>query len=200
MCSIIYVYIHIITYYYIWSYHDISWQSPCFVVFLGWIPTISQQWSRHHRPFDTFRNIDTTRAERSAWGDSEDERGEPKSYTGVSENSVPLNPMVNDHYPYISLLNGYFIGNINPTFSDKPIRKNKPPTMEMSWDSNAQNWVSTCFKRKHIGCQPKNDSSQGGSKAPSFRWSNFGCPEMDEVGDDRTSNSKSKTTLGLFGV
>ena len=22
-----------------------------------------------------------------------------------------------DHYPYISLLNGYFIGNINPTFS-----------------------------------------------------------------------------------
>ena len=27
----------------------------------------------------------------------------PKTYTvnmGVSENSVPLNPMVNDHYPY----------------------------------------------------------------------------------------------------
>ena len=22
------------------------------------------------------------------------------SYMGVSENSVPLNPMVNDHYPY----------------------------------------------------------------------------------------------------
>ena len=79
--SKIYIYIYIITYYYIWSYHDISWQSPCFVVFLGWIPTISQQWSRHHRPFDTFRNIDTTRAERSAWGDSEDERREPKSYT-----------------------------------------------------------------------------------------------------------------------
>ena len=36
---------------------------------------------------------------------------------GVSENSVPLNPMVNDHYP--SLLNGY---NWEYTlFSDKPI-------------------------------------------------------------------------------
>ena len=23
-----------------------------------------------------------------------------KNYVGVSENSVPLNPMVNDHYPY----------------------------------------------------------------------------------------------------
>ena len=26
--------------------------------------------------------------------------GTPKSYMGVSENSVPLNPMVNDPYPY----------------------------------------------------------------------------------------------------
>ena len=24
----------------------------------------------------------------------------PYKYLGVSENSVPLNPMVNDHYPY----------------------------------------------------------------------------------------------------
>ena len=24
----------------------------------------------------------------------------PHVYMGVSENSVPLNPMVNDHYPY----------------------------------------------------------------------------------------------------
>ena len=40
-------------------------------------------------------------------------------YTGLSENSVPLNPMVNDHCPYISLLNGY---NWEYTlFSDKPI-------------------------------------------------------------------------------
>ena len=38
---------------------------------------------------------------------------------GVSENSVPLNPMVNDHYPSLSLLNGY---NWEYTlFSDKPI-------------------------------------------------------------------------------
>ena len=33
-------------------------------------------------------------------------------YIGVSENSVPLNPMVNDHNESLSLLNGYFIGNI----------------------------------------------------------------------------------------
>ena len=73
---------------------------------------------------------------------------------GLSENSVPLHPMVNDHCEWceqwevgklevgkgtngfvwkccvphctqwfcwsLSLLNGYFIGNINPTFSDKP--------------------------------------------------------------------------------
>ena len=37
---------------------------------------------------------------------------------GVSENSVPLNPMV--LLIIIPFLNGYFIGNINPTFSDKP--------------------------------------------------------------------------------
>ena len=38
---------------------------------------------------------------------------------GVSENTVPLNPMV--LLIIIPFLNGYFIGNINPTFSDKPI-------------------------------------------------------------------------------
>ena len=37
---------------------------------------------------------------------------------GLSENSVPLNPMV--LLIIIPFLNGYFIGNINPTFSDKP--------------------------------------------------------------------------------
>ena len=36
----------------------------------------------------------------------------------VSENSVPLNPMV--LLIIIPMKNGYFIGNINPTFSDKP--------------------------------------------------------------------------------
>ena len=34
---------------------------------------------------------------------------------GLSENSVPLNPMV--LLIIIPFLNGYFIGNINPTFS-----------------------------------------------------------------------------------
>ena len=38
---------------------------------------------------------------------------------GVSENSVPLNPMVNDHYPILSLLNGYLFGNI-PYFQTNP--------------------------------------------------------------------------------
>ena len=43
----------------------------------------------------------------------------PSHHMGVSENSVPLNPMV--LLIIIPFLNGYFIGNINPTFSDKPI-------------------------------------------------------------------------------
>ena len=38
---------------------------------------------------------------------------------GVSENSVPLKPMV--FMIIIPMKKGYFIGNINPTFSDKPI-------------------------------------------------------------------------------
>ena len=40
---------------------------------------------------------------------------------GVSENSVPLNPMVNDHYSLslLNILNGYFIGNI-PYFQTNP--------------------------------------------------------------------------------
>ena len=38
---------------------------------------------------------------------------------GLSENSVPLNPMV--LLIIIPMKNGYFIGNINPTFSDKPM-------------------------------------------------------------------------------
>ena len=40
-------------------------------------------------------------------------------YLGVSENSVPLNPLV--LLIMIPFFNGYFIGKINPTFSDKPI-------------------------------------------------------------------------------
>ena len=34
---------------------------------------------------------------RSAWCAGDDDKWEDM---GVSENSVPLNPMVNDHYPY----------------------------------------------------------------------------------------------------
>ena len=44
--------------------------------------------------------------------------GFKKLQVGVSENSVPLNPMV--LLIIIPMKNGYFIGNINPTCSDKP--------------------------------------------------------------------------------
>ena len=45
---------------------------------------------------------------------------------GVSENSVPLNPMV--FMIIIPMKNGYFIGNINPTFSGpNPFSSYKPP-------------------------------------------------------------------------
>ena len=42
-----------------------------------------------------------------------------QSHVDVSENSVSLNPMV--LLIIIPMKNGYFIGNINPTFSDKPM-------------------------------------------------------------------------------
>ena len=51
---------------------------------------------------------------------------------GVSENRVPLNPMV--FMIIIPITNGYFIGNINPTFSDKPIYDSVPGVV----------YVSTC--------------------------------------------------------
>ena len=38
---------------------------------------------------------------------------------GLSKNSVTHNPMV--LLIIIPMKNGYFIGNINPTFSDKPV-------------------------------------------------------------------------------
>ena len=40
-------------------------------------------------------------------------------HVDLSENSVPLHPMV--LLIIIPMKNGYFIGNINPTFSDKPM-------------------------------------------------------------------------------
>ena len=58
----------------------------------------------------------------------------------VSENSVPLNPMVNDHYPILSLLNGYFIGNI-PYFQTNPYYN---PVMS-TWDIPSHSFWSTCY-------------------------------------------------------
>ena len=46
------------------------------------------------------------------------------SHMGVSENSVPLNPMV--LLIIIPMKNGYFIGNINPTFQ-LPTHMLEPP-------------------------------------------------------------------------
>ena len=55
---------------------------------------------------------------------------------GVSENSVPLNPMV--LLIIIPMKNGYFIGNINPTFSDKPKWwKTRFQIIETRWSSLA---------------------------------------------------------------
>ena len=51
----------------------------------------------------------------------------------VSENSVPLNPMV--LLIIIPMKNGHFIGNINPTFSDKPMSRN--PTKFVKKQHNA---------------------------------------------------------------
>ena len=58
-------------------------------------------------------------------------------HMGVSENSVPLNPMV--FLILIPFLNGYFIGNINPTFSDIPIS----PWLDLRWSSFGSLWINT---------------------------------------------------------
>ena len=47
-------------------------------------------------------------------------RGGGPKYMGVSENSVPLNPMV--LLIIIPFLNGYFIGKINPIFRQTHIQ------------------------------------------------------------------------------
>ena len=56
---------------------------------------------------------------------------------GLSENSVPLHPMV--LLIIIPFLNGYFIGKINPTFSDIPISQKwmffPPPKSLDIWDT-----------------------------------------------------------------
>ena len=54
------------------------------------------------------------------------------TFLGVSENSVPLNPMV--LLIIIPFLNGYFIGNINPTFSDKPFSSFFKKNWGKSWN------------------------------------------------------------------
>ena len=71
-------------------------------------------------------------------------------HLGVSENSVPLNPMV--IMIIIPMKNGYFIGNINPTFSDKP-------TLGFPWMSPNQPLFFFLRSRRQLQCghgvQPK---------------------------------------------
>ena len=43
-----------------------------------------------------------------------------KPYMGVSENSVPLNPMVNDHYPVFKWLFHWEYTEYIPYFQTKP--------------------------------------------------------------------------------
>ena len=56
---------------------------------------------------------------------------------GVSENRE--NPIVPNGFAdgYIPMKNGYFIGNINPTFSDKPIWDDFVLTSWTSWRLSA---------------------------------------------------------------
>ena len=73
-----------------------------------------------------------------------------KNYMGLSENSVPLHPMV--LLIIIRILNGYFIGNIPNIFSYQPIWKNTNLDGEDKnnplgfWDANGvsdkiRNWL-----------------------------------------------------------
>ena len=71
------------------------------------------RWTRCQWCWWTFLRRSASRNARNRWL-------EGGLYMGLKMLCTPLYPMVNDHYPYISLLNGYFIGKINPTFSDKP--------------------------------------------------------------------------------
>ena len=80
---------------------------------------VEMNWSCQSSPIEASENQTSRLPTCCAWFPNIilkecDENG----HLGVSENSVPLNPMV--LLIIIPFLNGYFIGNINPTFSDQP--------------------------------------------------------------------------------
>ena len=86
---------------------------------------------------------------------------------GVSENSVPLNPMV--LLIIIPMKNGYFIGNINPTFSDKPIYVHYMPIVTIfQWE------IAARFRAKMAGCGAMMPQilrrSTGATWAPARGW------------------------------
>ena len=91
---------------------------------------------------------------------------------GVSENSVPLNPMV--LLIIIPMKNGYFIGNINPTFSGPnphelslaPASKHLTPSRDMNCNYKKQPWFH------HRSCSNKNLIPTIRTNTPQR------CPEM----------------------
>ena len=87
---------------------------------------------------------------------------------------VPLNPMV--LLIIIPMKNGYFIGNINPTFSDKPRNHpmNEPGTSSTPWHRLALS-TSSSDSSNSLGCRRwlwiwENHLILNGS----FRWENVG--------------------------
>ena len=88
---------------------------------------------------------------------------------GVSENSVPLNPMV--LLIIIPMKNGYFIGNISPTFSDKPTWRAShwvtmgPTNLVIFWSKkNHPFWASNVVQlltHPHVGMSTKEMMLEG---------------------------------------
>ena len=103
---------------------------------------------------------------------------------GVSENSVPLNPMV--LLIIIPMKNGYFIGNINPTFSDKP--KSTSKNHHVPYSLKMQNLEGVTILRHSMlrkGPRACQDSKGSGARGDGFQ----------SVGDG--SNREPAAIMGL---
>ena len=121
-------------------------------------------------------------------------------HLGLSENSVTLNPMV--LLIIIPFLNGYFIGNINPTFSDKPIfpthkrhvsmARPAPPGPGRSWRPTRRPWRTS---GPLGGPWPSNLAI---SPWP-CRWRSDGGPEtMGKMGEKALNNGEKHGVFPHF--
>ena len=137
---------------YIWANYNISltWIRAIW----GWFPLLTMipvrsQWGRYNLPRYIYRSMGWNSSTYHRTGHQlvflsllihgiwHDIHGNILWYTGVSENSVPLNPMVNDHYPYLMAI----IGNI-PYFQTNPY-PNISPCSCGKWRDEAMNhWIS----------------------------------------------------------